>query len=338
MATSSVTLNGTISDAGTQNPTIRGFKYYQSSDCTGGESDKSESGSYSTGDYSLSLTGLTSGTTYSYKAYATSSAGTGTSSVCQSFATLAEAVTASPATSASATTKRRSYYSYLSGIGGPSTETAFTTTGVAGIAVTFDASSLFSGQTITRYVFDFGDGTTAEGKIVSHTYSSPGRYTVTITGYDKDNKPTVITRTIDIVPQAPQVSNITSDGMDLIIEGIAYPNDTIYLTIHSDPYADKTQANKDGKWTYRLATASEAIGEGTHTVSAIDSYKLSDNTELKSQASDDTKFKVSVDDGKLKVEMIKTSHWRTTALIFGSIIIVLVGAVYALRRRGTMAR
>jgi hypothetical protein len=337
------TPNGTITTTGGGNSTARGFKYYQSSDCTGAESDKSENGSYSTGDYSLSLTGLTSGTTYSYKAYATSSAGTGTSSVCQSFATLAEAVTASPATSASATAtaKRKSYYSYLSGIGGPSNEAnaaAFTTTGIVGSSVTFDASSLFAGQNITRYVWDFGDGTTSEGKIVDHTYTVPGRYTVTVTGYDKYGNKSIITNTVDIVPPSPSIDNITSDGMDLIFEGTAYANDTIYLTIHSDPYADKTQANKDGKWTYRLATASEAIGEGTHTVSAIDSYKLSDNTELKSQASDDTKFKVSVDDGKLKVEMIKTSHWRTTALIFGSIIIVLVGAVYALRRRGTMAR
>ena len=89
LAQTTADANGTITATGGENATTRGFKYYQSSDCTGTINDKSENGSFGAAAYSLQLTSLTANTTYSYKAYATNSGGTGYGS-CVSFTTLAE--------------------------------------------------------------------------------------------------------------------------------------------------------------------------------------------------------------------------------------------------------
>ncbi len=73
----SVTLAGTISSIGTSQATSRGFNYGTTNSYG---STVSETGTYSTGSYTLSLTGLTCGTTYYYRAFATNSVGTATGS------------------------------------------------------------------------------------------------------------------------------------------------------------------------------------------------------------------------------------------------------------------
>lgn len=75
----SATGNGNITATGGANPTIRGFCYMvgTSGDPTTSNSTKSESGSFGTGSYSLSITGLVYNTGYRVRAYATNSAGTG---------------------------------------------------------------------------------------------------------------------------------------------------------------------------------------------------------------------------------------------------------------------
>ena len=48
-------------------------------------------------------------------------------------------------------------------------------------AATFDASGSSPAGLITNYQWDFGDGTSANGQTVQHTYTSPGSYTATLT-------------------------------------------------------------------------------------------------------------------------------------------------------------
>jgi len=51
--------------------------------------------------------------------------------------------------------------------------------------ITFDASSSYDPDgTIVKYEWDFGDGSKAEGKVVTHAYSKPGEYVVTLTVTD----------------------------------------------------------------------------------------------------------------------------------------------------------
>lgn len=57
--------------------------------------------------------------------------------------------------------------------------------------ITFDASSsdsLDPDAVIVSYKWNFGDGTVEMGKIVDHSYSSAGNYTVTLTVIDNDGK------------------------------------------------------------------------------------------------------------------------------------------------------
>jgi hypothetical protein len=79
LANTSFTQGGEITNTGGENPSVRGFVYLQG---TSGDPDLSntvvnESGSFSTGTYTLNITGLTQNTSYRIRAYATNSIGTG---------------------------------------------------------------------------------------------------------------------------------------------------------------------------------------------------------------------------------------------------------------------
>jgi chitodextrinase len=73
--------------------------------------------------------------------------------------------------------------------GGNQSPTASFTTSDSSVSldevITFDASgSSDTDGTITSYEWDFGDGSTATGKTVTHTYDAEGSYTVTLTVTD----------------------------------------------------------------------------------------------------------------------------------------------------------
>ena len=179
-----------------------------------------------------------------------------------------------------------------------------------------------SGANIVKYEWDFGDGTTSDKKKVEHKYEKPGRYTVTLTTIDKSGNEYSVTKTIDIHPPAPTISDIKADGMILVIDGKSFPETTVFITIHSDPFSAQTITDKSGNWHYALDNASETLGQGDHTILATAAVILSDQTELKGKDSKTYDFKVSVDNGKLKVEMKKTKTWQTVSLILGGIIII----------------
>ena len=51
------------------------------------------------------------------------------------------------------------------------------------VPLAFDGSRSFDPNgSITRFEWDFGNGQTAEGEIVNHTYSETGQYEVTLEG------------------------------------------------------------------------------------------------------------------------------------------------------------
>ncbi|MFC2046479.1 PKD domain-containing protein [Chloroflexota bacterium] len=59
--------------------------------------------------------------------------------------------------------------------------------GTVGVEVTFDGSESRPGTSpIASYVWDFGDGTTGLGAVVTHIYNAPGTYQVTLTVTDEN--------------------------------------------------------------------------------------------------------------------------------------------------------
>jgi PKD repeat protein len=57
-----------------------------------------------------------------------------------------------------------------------------------GEAITFDASGSYDDGQIVSYFWDFGDGTTATGPHVTHTFANEGVYVVVLTVTDNQGK------------------------------------------------------------------------------------------------------------------------------------------------------
>jgi PKD repeat protein len=77
-------------------------------------------------------------------------------------------------------------------------------TGSAPLAVSFDAGASYDPDgTIAAYNWSFGDGQTATGKIIGHTFSTPGIYSVTLTVIDNLGKPGSKTQILEVVNLPP---------------------------------------------------------------------------------------------------------------------------------------
>ena len=122
--------------------------------------------------------------------------------------------------------KRRCYFVtlflvlaiFLSGCGGGGTTppittnqsptasfTADPTSGVAPLAVSFNASSSSdSDGTIISYAWDFKDGSTGSGETISHTFSSAGSYNVELTVTDNEWATGSTTKTITVTEATNQ--------------------------------------------------------------------------------------------------------------------------------------
>jgi len=77
-------------------------------------------------------------------------------------------------------------------------------TGYVNQSITFDGSSSFdpdTGDNITSYQWDFGDGATGEGVSPQHTYTSEGNYTVELTVIDSYTDKTKSTTYVNISVQ-----------------------------------------------------------------------------------------------------------------------------------------
>lgn len=97
--------------------------------------------------------------------------------------------------------------------------------------VSFDGSSSYDKDgSIVSYTWDFGDGNISYGKMVSHSYSRPGNYTVTLTVIDNDG----IINTYSIEIKVKEKKGIP--GFEVIVL-------TIAMTCVAIIYAKKRRVN-----------------------------------------------------------------------------------------------
>ena len=85
--------------------------------------------------------------------------------------------------------------------------TAAFTPSCTGLTCSFNASaSTAPGSTITSYAWDFGDSGTGTGQQPSHTYASPGTYTVSLTVTNANNQTATTSQQISVVSNSQPIA------------------------------------------------------------------------------------------------------------------------------------
>jgi PKD repeat protein len=84
--------------------------------------------------------------------------------------------------------------------------------GIVGETKLFDGSGSTDDMGIVSYLWNFGDGTSAEGAIVEHVYDVAGEYTVTLTVTDGAGNPDEDTLMVTIAEAAPTIDGVIDTG------------------------------------------------------------------------------------------------------------------------------
>lgn len=101
--------------------------------------------------------------------------------------------------------------------------TATPTLGFAPLAVNFDASkSTDPDGVITQYAWDFGDGSTANGKTTSHTYTDPGLFNAILTVRDDSGATHSVNMQIEVQGVAEPCA-LSGDWQETDIGDVAVP-------------------------------------------------------------------------------------------------------------------
>jgi hypothetical protein len=200
--------------------------------------------------------------------------------------------------------------------------------------INFDASGSTDNLKVTGYLWNFGDGTTSKLAKIAHQFLKPGRYLVTLTVFDAAGNSSTKTQTLDIKPPVPQVTNVTSQGSDLLVEGTAFPGTTLYLTFDTNVISGQTTVDSKGNWRYTFTNASYILGQGNHTVSAISAVKLADHTEIRSNASPTYHFKITLNNGTFMAALEKNKIWQDIALglSLGLVLFMAIGLILKYRK------
>ena len=153
--------------------------------------------------------------------------------------------------------------------------------GNVGEPIYFDGSgSTDPNNDIVSYVWHFGDGTTGYGEYVSHVYSEPGVYNVTLTVTDSQGLTDTDITTATIIYNPPTITSLYGDPNPTYPEPSGWAWTTIHVTI-SDGVPDFTYVIQYNGNTVTETTSERTISEDigfdepgnyTVTVTVTDSF------------------------------------------------------------------
>jgi PKD repeat protein len=127
----------------------------------------------------------------------------------------------------------------------PSAVISILVPGQVGQPITFSGTgSTISTGSIVSYAWNFGDGTTASGEQVTHTYTQPGQYLVTLTVTGSDGVSSTATATLQIVPSGPTaVINAPTSGQAnqvILFDGSSSSSSSGQITSYTWDFGDGT--------------------------------------------------------------------------------------------------
>jgi parallel beta-helix repeat protein len=123
---------------------------------------------------------------------------------------------------------------------------------LVGQKVTFDASSSYDPYgKIVSYKWNFGDGYTGTGKIVTHTYSKAGQFTVKLTVTDNDGKSSSTSKTVTVVKPETNRLKILDKYYDIIDKSTGWTKSDNFWYLNYEPDGKKLPRSsvKYGKYT-----------------------------------------------------------------------------------------
>ena len=129
------------------------------------------------------------------------------------------------------------------------------------LGLTCTANALFSRDpdgSITRYAWDFGDGTTGDGAIVGHTYAAAGTYAMTLAVTDNVGATATYTRTVTAVRLPVHVGDL--DGTATAARNKW--NATVTITVHDSGHSPITGVAVTGVWNDGASASCTTSADG----------------------------------------------------------------------------
>lgn len=153
---------------------------------------------------------------------------------------------------------------------------------VANQPITFNASnSSAPAKTIASYGWNFGDGAIGTAKIVAHSYSSAGNYSVTLTVTDKADLTNSTSKTVSVNPVSENAVFDTKPGSYPCISGTHKGTITPNQTLTVQKLYTYPCAGTDGHTKYiRVYNSTGTLSEGHWRGYCEEGNNLSLSTEI----------------------------------------------------------
>ena len=159
--------------------------------------------------------------------------------------------------------------------------------GMPGQLFVFDGSaSVDPDGKITKYVWDFGDGTIKNGTKVSHSYSNPGKYNVLLTVYDNFAKEADLGFDEAVVAiNRPPVAVAGGDlfvapGEKVLFDGSRSYDTDGHIGFYQWDFSDKKATGKPIKafQSKKVRRSFDASGTYSATLTVVDNYRVENST------------------------------------------------------------